>query len=268
MKNIVLLAHDDAGQESRLQCALDLTRALEGHLQCVDVTRSPVFLQDYASTAGGMIAMVDEEHREAANAERLKARLSVEDVCWDLVEADGDFAEALVKHAGLADAIVISRRNVAGEVPDMMEVASDTVLKARGAVLVVPPEVKRLDLTGSMLVAWDGSPPASAALKAAIPLLSMAGRVIIYALDEEDRDIRCEDAARYLSRHGIKADIERNKSDGIFTQDVYLRNACERHRITLCIMGAYGHSRHLENIFGGVTRRMLVKTECPLMIAH
>ena len=36
MKNILLLVHDDHGQEARLQAALDITRAVEGHLTCVD----------------------------------------------------------------------------------------------------------------------------------------------------------------------------------------------------------------------------------------
>jgi nucleotide-binding universal stress UspA family protein len=37
MKNFLLLIHDDAGQEARLQAELDITRALGGHLKCVDV---------------------------------------------------------------------------------------------------------------------------------------------------------------------------------------------------------------------------------------
>lgn len=41
MKNILLLVHDDDGQEVRLQAALDLVRALDGHLTCVDVTPRP-----------------------------------------------------------------------------------------------------------------------------------------------------------------------------------------------------------------------------------
>lgn len=37
MKTVLLLGHNDAGQEARLQAALDLTRALSGHLICVDI---------------------------------------------------------------------------------------------------------------------------------------------------------------------------------------------------------------------------------------
>ena len=41
MKNILALMHDDSGQEARYQVALDVTRALEGHLTCLDLTYIP-----------------------------------------------------------------------------------------------------------------------------------------------------------------------------------------------------------------------------------
>ncbi len=47
MKNILLLVHDDEGQEARLQAALDLVRTLDGHLVCLDVTPFPVMAGDF-----------------------------------------------------------------------------------------------------------------------------------------------------------------------------------------------------------------------------
>jgi hypothetical protein len=35
MKNVLLLVHDDLGQEARLQAALDIVRAIGGHLHCL-----------------------------------------------------------------------------------------------------------------------------------------------------------------------------------------------------------------------------------------
>ncbi len=40
MKNVLLLIHDDAGEEARLQVALDLARGLSGHLICVDIVQT------------------------------------------------------------------------------------------------------------------------------------------------------------------------------------------------------------------------------------
>ena len=42
----------------------------------------------------------------------------------------------------------------------------------------------------------------------------------------------------------------------------------ERRRPAFCIMGAYGHSRLRESLFGGITRKMLAEATVPLFLAH
>lgn len=51
MKNVLLLVHDDKEQEARLRVALDVTRALSGHLTCVDVFTPPIIVSDYTGVA-------------------------------------------------------------------------------------------------------------------------------------------------------------------------------------------------------------------------
>ena len=84
MKNILLLVHDDQGQEARLQVALDLTRAFGGHLSCLDVTILPALVGDYYGGAtGGAMLLAEESDRETRNKAALEARLAHEDVSWD-----------------------------------------------------------------------------------------------------------------------------------------------------------------------------------------
>ena len=80
MKNVLLFVHQDAGQEARLQAALDLTRALSGHLTCIDVTPLPLVFDQGMSTAPAVI--IDEFEQEADNKVALQRRLEHEDVCW------------------------------------------------------------------------------------------------------------------------------------------------------------------------------------------
>jgi nucleotide-binding universal stress UspA family protein len=268
MKNVLLLAHDDPGQEARLQCALDLTRVVNGHLTCVAITQFPVFAQDFVTTVGDMTAFVDEQEREGKNAQALKGRLEGESVAWQLVEATGRMGEKLVEHAALADVIVVSTRLHQGGLPDMVAVASQAALETRGLVLAVPEETERLALDRPALIAWDGSPPCVATMRAALPLLALVPSVTLFTVDEDLKGPTAEDAARYLSRHGIHARIEHKRTDGIFPPDVPIREACDELHAGACVMGAYGHSKRIQDLFGGVTRRMLVKAACPLLIAH
>src|SRR5690348_11695451 len=80
MKNILLLVHDDAGQEARLQVALDVTRALNGHLTCVDVAQVPIILASAYDSSGYAIAMDYECQAEGRNRKALEERLAGEGV--------------------------------------------------------------------------------------------------------------------------------------------------------------------------------------------
>ena len=63
MKNILVLVHDDDGQEARLQVAFDIVRAVRGHLTCVDVVTVPVFVGEYMGVGGDALLLEDEKAR-------------------------------------------------------------------------------------------------------------------------------------------------------------------------------------------------------------
>ena len=117
------------------------------------------------------------------------------------------------------------------------------------------------------MVAWDGSPDAEAALTAAMPLLSLARSVTLYYAEDKSMDTPIEDAARYLSRHGIEPVIKREPI-GIDRADVALRCEAEMGHYDLVVMGAYGHARTVETIFGGATQGMLTRCRVPLLLVH
>ena len=52
MKTVMVLIHDDASQEARLQTALDVVRAVEGHLLCLDVVQMPVIADGFGAGGG------------------------------------------------------------------------------------------------------------------------------------------------------------------------------------------------------------------------
>lgn len=265
MKNVLVLAHDDIGGEARLQCALDLTRALGGHLTVLDVTRIPVPVEDYVTTAGEMCAFIDEQERESKNASRLKARLESEDVSWEWIDRTGVISDAIRSHAAFADVIVLSTESPEG-LADMAGIVSN-VVESGALVFAVPARCMHIAFTGPVVFGWDGSRPAITTLRRAVPLLKLASSVILLNVDGAGKDHPPEEAARYLSRHGVQAAVEYRK-DGIYAPDVGIRAACMTHRAVYCAIGAYGHSRRLENWFGGVTRRLLKESERPILLGR
>jgi nucleotide-binding universal stress UspA family protein len=269
MKTILLLAHDDAGQEARLQVALDVTRALGGHLTCLDVIVPPVALayNDYSGFTTEAL-MNDERDREGANRSRLEARLAGEDVAWSWHETTGFREEAIEKAAGLADLVVLSSRLGEKEPSEIRQLAGHVVEKADCPVLAVPSHAKGLDLTGNVLIAWDGSREADDALRHAVPLLRIAGEVVLFVLDADEGAFAAELAAEYLSRQGVHARIatgHRKSGDLVYSEILDQARAVSAAYI---VMGAYGHSPVMETVFGGVTRSMLAQSDVPLLLAH
>lgn len=265
MKNILLLLHDDQGQESRLQAALDLTRALNGHLRCIDVTPFPVIAASLHAGFMGSAVLIDERASEAANKARVSARLAHEDVSWDWVDTTGDMVQCLLREAALADIVVLSRELKTASLPDMRAVVGQLLMHGRVPVLTVPLEVERLTLDKALL-AWDGQPSCIATMRSLTPLLALAKDVELLTIRDGSIAAEPTDAARYLSRHGIHANV-RILDDWVNPVDALIEEEARRWRADYLIMGAYGRGRLME-AFGGVTRRLLNRCRIPLILGH
>ena len=267
MKNVLVLMHDDAGQEARFQAALDLTRALDWHLTCVDVSIAPAFVGDYAMTGGEALLMADEQQREKVNKAHMEARLKGEDISYDWVDASGLLCPTMRDNVGLADLVVFNRKLDSIDYPDMRQLVGEMVLKSGKPIIAVPEDARRFDAFGHALVAWDGSLEAVAALQAATPLLTKARAVTILEVDDGSIKTPAEDAAEYLSRHGVKPVVRRERHSPDWPGTVILDTVRDLHAAYL-VMGGFGHSRFVEAAFGGVTRRMLQECTVPIFLAH
>jgi nucleotide-binding universal stress UspA family protein len=267
MKNILMLVHDDAGQEARLQAALDVARAVGGHLKCLDVTPVTVIPGDAYGAEGSVMMLEYESQQESANKKRLQQRLAVEDVPWDWQDMTGVMDDCIEACATLADLVVLNRQLDEYPIPDMRHIVTRLVEKAGLLVLAVPADAKGFNAAGSALVAWDGSAEAAAALAAAVPLLKLAGSVTILEVDDGSIKAPAEEAAAYLSRHEIGTKIVRADRDGNVASCVMLA-AAKSGDYDYLVMGGFGHRSLVEAILGGVTRRMLTKSPIPVLLAH
>ena len=270
MKSILLYANEDAGLEARLQAALDLARADRGHITCIQV--SPY--QDYVvgDPFGGVYAipaLLNElNEKRAANRARLEARLNVEEACWSWVEADGDTAQAIVDYSHLADVVVLSLAGTNGAAPKgAMRIAGDTLIHTRTPILAVPSEARSFNCFGPALVAWNGSPESSYALRAALPLLKSSSQVHVVTVAEEEEGFPATQACEYLGWHGLSAELIELRPSNRSVGERIADTAADLGAAFVA-MGGYGHSRFREAVMGGVTRAMLKQDSLPLLVGH
>lgn len=271
VKSVLLHIQDDDGLEARLQVALAIVRASGGHLACLQVT--PVNALGGFEAFGGGYVMADIikelDQREAALRARIEARLVNEGVAWSYEQQVAVPGAALVDAGALADLVVVGR--LAHRQSAVQLTGSDLSVALQAThtpLLVCPEELVHFDPLGSAVVAWNGSFEAANALRAALPLLKQASAVHIITVDDDKHyDFPPLGASEYLSRHGVHAELVRESKGTLSVEDRIVASAKGLGAAYL-VMGAYGHSRAREFLFGGVTRSLLKECPLPLILSR
>ena len=270
MKSVLLNANNDGGWNSRLQAALDVTRAFGSHLDCVqampiiDAIGSPLWFVPYPDMAQNFID-AGEQHRALS-----ETRLRAESVSWDWSTITGEPSYAIVERSGLADLIVVSSAGGKDGKPAALDlaVAGNICTHARGPVLAVPASLKRFDPLGTALVAWNGSMESAHALRLSLPMLAKAAKVFVLTVTEDKtHKFPATDASQYLSRHDIANEFHCWDREEREVAAVVL-DAASTLRADYIVAGAYGHSRFREAVLGGVTRGLLRDSPIPVLMAH
>ena len=260
MRSILVFADRSSAMEPRLETALSLARCRGGHVTVVVDT--PVSRYIAMDPMGGSYiaseALGDALAKDDAHAAEIEAHLAREDVPFDVVRCEDDPVEALAGAARLADLVLVSHN---------CPFAGQLALTARCPVLVVRDGKQLAFPLGVGVVAWDGGDEAALALRYAAPLLREAGAVHVLTVDEKPRGFPATDALRFLSRHGVSAELHTlSRQD---TTEETIDMAARGLGADLLVMGAYGHSRMREYLFGGVTRYFLEAPQAPaLLLAH
>ena len=138
-------------------------------------------------------------------------------------------------------------------------------------VIIVPAELEKFSLKGTVVAAWDGSAEAARAINDALIFLKPAARVVLLAgvtsEPGEEGVIPSDDMIGHLKRHGVVAEAMRVRiGEGDIGKP--LLAATKELGADLIVMGAFHHSRWREFILGGVTLTVLEEATIPLFMAH
>jgi len=271
MKSILLHIDHDHAMTARLRAALDIARASNGHITCLQAVSYEVFAPGdmYGAAVAAAMPVIKE------NADKLRrqieSELEHEQVPWDWRFVYGLAQHRLIEASSLADIVIVGPADLGADGRGPSAMVGDLVLKAPAPVLVVPEDAKGFDVSAPMMVAWNGSAEACHALRAAMPLLACSCKVTLVSVAEPTEKARFDfpssEGAKYLSRHGIECEIveiprgEARIADTLFS-------AAQLRECGLMVMGAYGHSRLAEMLMGGVTRQMLSEPQMVVLLAH
>jgi nucleotide-binding universal stress UspA family protein len=181
-------------------------------------------------------------------------------------------SDEIISHGKSVDIIIVSATDpseVSGVELDCIE----RVLVAAGRPLLVLPRGSEhvLDLD-QVVVGWNGGKEAARAVFDAIPLLQSAKSVHVVCVDPKNEErVTPEEPGRRivatLQRHKIKSEAKTMEGGGESAGKALLKHAQEINA-GLIVMGAYGHSRLREFVFGGATRHVLDDMTRPVLMSH
>ncbi|MEO1168188.1 MAG: universal stress protein [Pseudomonadota bacterium] len=273
MKTILLHVDDDAGLDSRLEAALTIVRLLDGHLTCSQPSTVANLVGERYPVAswddGGVVGDIVHAAAQQADAlqDRIEARLRDADISWSWRRSALGAVQALVEESVLADLIVVSAPD-AGHHPEIARAfVGEVALSAGAPVFTVPFSFDNFDPAGPVMVAWDGSIEVTRTIRSSIALLKRAGAVHLVSVGKSMR--RGFDAAEskaYFDLLGLDVDVAEIEKRGRTTDSLLAK--AEALGAAYIVMGAYGHSRLREAVFGGVTRAMLGQDRFPLLMHH
>jgi nucleotide-binding universal stress UspA family protein len=273
-----MVVHVDRSRHAaaRIRLAAELARTYGAHLigvAAIGVSRE-VFPHGYRAQPGSLEAAYFDPLQRAANEalEQFAGIAASEGVThegrlvWDMC------SEALARQARFSDLAIVNQDDLAGGVADSVgRIPEYVAFTSARPVLVVPCAPVACEPGRHVLVAWNGSKEASAALVAALPMLRRAVRVSVVSFRYPDEATQCdthdrEDLVAFLSRHDIRAEVM------VFERHIDCGHAlltlAEQDGYDLLVMGCYGHSRFRELFLGGVTRTVLHRARMPVLLAR
>ncbi|MBC8037712.1 MAG: universal stress protein [Rhizobiales bacterium] len=277
-KTILVSLNETSRQPQVLAAAAMLGRALKAHVSGFYVIPA---VQVYPSVGFEAAPQVFEGNRSffKDNAAKVRAEFEAamqrEGVSFDFQQADARtplIADDTIARGRGADAILVSATNpdeVTGVERDFVE----QVIMGVGRPVIVLPAVGDAKLSlDEVVLGWNGGREAARAAFDALPLLKAAKKVrVVRAGPQKDAAAKdggaCAALVETLKRHGVKAETQVFPTEGHDAGQALLRCG-DDCGAGLIVMGAYGHSRLAEFIFGGATRFVLGRLNRPVLMSH
>jgi nucleotide-binding universal stress UspA family protein len=273
----ILVGLDGSGySDAAIELAIRWARQTGAALLGLGVIDEPTIRKPEPTGTGGGYYKARLEERRLKDArekvtaflERFKRRCSEAGVTGRPLAEVGLPSERIFAHAEDCDLTLLGLRTFfhfeTQTEPDETLVA--VLRQSRRPVVAIP---EKLPERWSVVLAYDGSPPAVRALEAfqRSGLESWpAVRVVSVATDSEVATRRAEEAARYLGFHNIPAEARslpasRPVAELLFEQVGELEAG-------VLVMGAFGRPWLRESLFGSTTKAVLEKVDALVFLHH
>lgn len=275
-KTILVHLNDKRRAEALLEPAISLATRFNAHLIGMHVyaalPAAPVAIP-YASEVMGSVVAAERKATEELSEifTRMTANKPFVSEWRALKVPHADLAAVVMDHGRAADLIMAGQTDPNWDLSPLMDFPERLALESGRPVLVVPYVGRYPEIGRNVVVAWKAGRESARAVFDALPLLMTAEKVQILEIKEraDAQGALAPDTtiAASLARHGIKPTVRSTIAADISVGDEMLSRLADENA-DLLVMGAYGHSRFRELVFGGVTRHIARHMTAPTLFSH
>ena len=275
-KTILVHLNDKRRAETLLEPAIRLAVQHNAHLiglhAYASIPASPVAIP-YASKVLGEVAASERRETEEIAATFASMTANQPFVAeWRVLKVPNvDLAAAVMDHGRAADLIVAGQTDPDWDLSPLMDFPERLALESGRPVLVIPYVGRYPEIGRNVMIAWKPSRESARAVFDALPILTRAETVQILEVKDrrDDGTSLAPDTtiAASLGRHGIKPTVRSSMAADISVGDEILSRLADASA-DLLVMGAYGHSRMREFVFGGATRHIARHMTAPTLFSH
>jgi nucleotide-binding universal stress UspA family protein len=275
-KTILVHVNDKRRAEALLEPAVALASRFNSHLIGLRVQSTipaaPISVPYGSSMIGGLVAAEQQATEEiAATFKRMTDNRPFVAEWRALKVPHSELAPVVMDHGRAADLIMASQTDPDWDLSPLLDFPERLALESGRPVMVVPYVGRYPDVGRNVVVAWKSGRESARAMFDALPLLKTANSVKILEVKERaDADSALApdtSIAASLARYGIKPTIRTTVAGDIGVGDEILSRLADENA-DLLVMGAYGHSRFREILFGGVTRHIAKHMTVPTLFSH
>ena len=260
-----------------INLATSICSEIDAHLSVmVMALAAPPPIGEYAAvlSEAWLKERKEDEQRLNARAEAISVFVAGQAISADISRDYTEVAwadEVVGRRAQCADITLVGPALLSSE--ELKEIVIQGVLFSSGKPLLLIPAGSKATLRPKRIaVAWNSGTEASRAVRESLDLLVGADEVRLVLVDPVAGKVGQgiepgKDTANYLARHGAKVTVDRLPSEGRPVAEALRRHAVDCSA-DLLVMGAYGHSRLRERLFGGVTKTILDNPPLPILMAR
>ncbi|MEI8658378.1 MULTISPECIES: universal stress protein [Vibrio] len=277
VKSIIMPFASKEDGEQRLEGALNVARFFDAHL---DVLHAQVGTEKLMPSEKLLVTrkfydQIDKLVRDYVHDDMVQAKQSFERLCALLNIGDevvgsnkssakwhdifGYRGEIVAVWGKVSDLIIIPQ-----SLNGQTSVSFEAAVNHGGKPILVMPRKQTFFNPETIMIAWNGDKPGANAVNSALPLLKKAKQVVVVTSEKYlPKQPTQVDLARYLSRHNI--DVEcitfTHKSRNTGSQ---LLEVASEINADVIVSGAFAHQKIHQKVFGGVTQKLLMRSNIPL----